>query len=81
MAFIELKNIKKEYTGEVNVTAVDNVSFKIEQGEFVVILGPSGAGKTTILNMIGGMDKPTSGERNYLNTEDIILDLYFNSII
>lgn len=62
MAFIELKNVRKEYTGDVNVTAVDNCSFGIEKGDFVVILGPSGAGKTTILNMLGGMDNATSGE-------------------
>lgn len=79
MAFIELKNIKKEYTGEVNVTAVDNVSFKIEQGEFVVILGPSGAGKTTILNMLGGMDKPTSGEIIFDNLQVDKLD--YNELI
>ena len=62
MAFIEFKNVKKEYRGDVNVVAVDNCSFDIKKGDFVVILGPSGAGKTTILNMLGGMDNPTSGE-------------------
>lgn len=62
MAFIEFKNVKKEYTGDINVTAVNNCSFDIKKGEFVVILGPSGAGKTTILNMLGGMDNPTTGE-------------------
>ena len=62
MAFIEFKNVKKQYTGDVNVTAVENCSFDIKKGDFVVILGPSGAGKTTILNMLGGMDNPTSGE-------------------
>lgn len=61
MSFIELKNVTKEYFGEVNVKAVDNCSFSIEQGELVVILGQSGAGKTTILNMLGGMDNPTGG--------------------
>ena len=62
MAFIELKNVKKEYRGEVKVQAVNDCSFKINEGEFVVILGASGAGKTTILNMLGGMDTATSGE-------------------
>jgi len=62
MAFIEFRNVKKEYHGEINVLAVDHCSFTIDQGEFVVILGQSGAGKTTILNMLGGMDIPTSGE-------------------
>lgn len=62
MAKIELKDIKKEYNlGEVKIKAVENCSFMIEKGELVVILGPSGAGKTTILNLIGGMDNPTSG--------------------
>lgn len=62
MAFIEFKNVRKEYTGDVNVLAVDNCSFDIKKGDFIVILGPSGAGKTTILNMLGGMDNPTAGE-------------------
>ena len=62
MAFIEFKDVRKEYTGEVNVLAVDNCSFEIEKGEFVVILGQSGAGKTTILNMLGGMDIPSKGK-------------------
>lgn len=62
MAFIEFQNVKKEYNGEIKVKAVDNCSFEIEEGELVVILGQSGAGKTTILNMLGGMDNPTSGK-------------------
>ena len=62
MAFIEFKDVRKEYTGEVNVLAVNNCSFEIEEGEFVVILGQSGAGKTTILNMLGGMDIPSKGK-------------------
>ena len=62
MAFIEFKNVFKEYRGEVNVRAVRDCSFEVEEGEFVVILGQSGAGKTTILNMLGGMDNPTEGK-------------------
>ena len=63
MSYIELKNVKKTYVvGEVEINAVEDVSFSIDQGEFVVVLGPSGAGKTTILNILGGMDKLTSGE-------------------
>lgn len=61
MAFIEFNQVTKEYFGEVNVKAVNQCSFAIEKGELVVILGQSGAGKTTILNMLGGMDCPTSG--------------------
>jgi ABC-type antimicrobial peptide transport system, ATPase component len=62
MAFIEFKNVKKEYTGDINIVAVKDCSFEIEKGEFVVILGPSGAGKTTVLNILGGMDNSTDGE-------------------
>jgi putative ABC transport system ATP-binding protein len=62
MAFIEFKNVKKEYvTGAVTITAVKDCSFEIEKGELVVILGPSGAGKTTVLNLLGGMDSPSGG--------------------
>ncbi len=62
MPFIEFKNVNKIYkTGEIEIKAVDSISFPIEKGEFVVIVGPSGAGKTTVLNILGGMDKPTSG--------------------
>ena len=63
MSYIELKNVKKEYVmGEVKIIAAHDVSFEIEKGELVVILGPSGAGKTTILNLLGGMDSATSGK-------------------
>lgn len=64
MSFIEIRNIVKEYTskGGLSLKAVDGISFEIEKGEFVVIVGPSGAGKTTVLNMLGGMDTITSGE-------------------
>lgn len=62
MAFIEFKDVCKIYQmGEVEIKALDNINFTIDQGEFVVILGASGAGKTTILNLLGGMDTLTSG--------------------
>lgn len=61
-SFIELKNVKKNYVvGEVVINAVDDVSFSIDKGELVIILGASGAGKSTILNLLGGMDQVTSG--------------------
>ena len=61
--FIELKDVRKIYRmGEVEIKAVDGINFSIERGEFVVIVGPSGAGKTTVLNILGGMDQATSGE-------------------
>lgn len=62
MAFVEFRNVSKVYRmGEVRVAAVEGMDFDIEQGEFVVIVGPSGAGKTTVLNVLGGIDVPTSG--------------------
>ncbi len=62
MSYIEFKNVVKEYRGEVKVKAVNDCSFTVEEGEMVAILGQSGAGKTTILNMLGGMDSPTGGD-------------------
>lgn len=60
--FVELKNVRKIYKmGEVEIRAVDGINFSIEKGEFVIIVGPSGAGKTTVLNILGGMDTATSG--------------------
>lgn len=60
---IELKDVRKIYRmGEVEIKAVDGINFSIERGEFVVIVGPSGAGKTTVLNILGGMDQATTGE-------------------
>ena len=62
MSFVEFKNVRKIYkTGEVEIQALSDVNFEIEQGEFCVIVGASGAGKTTILNILGCMDTLTSG--------------------
>lgn len=63
MSYIEFKNVSKIYkVGEIEIKALDNASFSVEQGELVVVLGASGAGKSTILNILGGMDDATSGE-------------------
>ena len=62
MAFVSFQDVRKVYAmGDVSVVAVDGMTFSIEQGELCIIVGPSGAGKTTVLNMLGGMDSPTSG--------------------
>lgn len=76
MAFINFRNVCKTYKmGEVEIKALDGVNFEVDRGEFVVILGASGAGKTTILNLLGGMDTTTSGlievdGRNISNAND-----------
>lgn len=63
MALIEVKNLSKIYgSGEAEVKALKNINLNIEQGEFVAIVGPSGSGKSTLLNLLGGVDKPSSGE-------------------
>lgn len=63
MSYIEFKNVCKEYKmGEIIIKALDNTNFQIEKGELVVIVGPSGAGKTTTLNILGGMDTATRGD-------------------
>ena len=63
MKILEVKNLTKIYgTGENEVKALDHVSFSVEKGEFIAIVGSSGSGKSTLLHLIGGVDKPTSGE-------------------
>ncbi|MBP3924337.1 ABC transporter ATP-binding protein [bacterium] len=72
MSLLEVKNVIKTYqTGEDSFNALNNVSLSIEQGEFVAIMGTSGSGKSTFMNMLGCLDKPTSGEY-YLDGIDVL---------
>ena len=62
-AYVKLDKVSKIYKmGEIEIRAVDEISFEISKGEFVVIVGPSGAGKTTVLNILGGMDTASKGK-------------------
>ncbi len=63
MSFIKVDDIHRQYImGDLVIKAADGVSFELDEGSFTVIVGPSGAGKTTVMNILGGMDVPTSGE-------------------
>ena len=63
MSLVEFRDVKKYYTmGEVTIKAVDGISFDIDEGSFTVVVGSSGAGKTTVLNILGGMDTCTEGQ-------------------
>ena len=71
MGYIQLDDVQKRYKmGELTITAVDGVSFEIEKGDFAVVVGASGAGKTTVLNILGGMDKLDGGSV-HIDGEDI----------
>lgn len=70
MSYIEFKNVDKEYKmGEITIKVLDNTNFEIEKGELVVIVGSSGAGKTTTLNILGGMDSCTRGKVKIANRD------------
>ena len=93
MAYIEFNNVVKCYgSGATEIRALDGATFCVEQGELAIILGASGAGKTTALNILGGMDGATSGEvlvdgtdnaanLNWLNTVVLLLDSFFSFTI
>ena len=74
-AFVTFEDVSKVYhSGEIEIRAVDHISFTIEKGEFCVIVGPSGAGKTTVLNMLGGMDacsRPIAATTSALSSSSI----------
>ncbi|MDD6619743.1 MAG: ABC transporter ATP-binding protein [Eubacteriales bacterium] len=75
MKILEVKNLSKTYgKGDTLVKALDNVSFSVEQGEFVAIIGPSGSGKSTLLHILGGVDVPTSGQVIINDTDISTLD-------
>ncbi|MBQ6611161.1 MAG: ABC transporter ATP-binding protein [Clostridia bacterium] len=71
MKILEVQNLTKVYgTGESEVRALNDVSFDVEKGEFVAIIGPSGSGKSTLLHTLGGVDRPTSG-KVFMNGQDV----------
>lgn len=71
MEILKIENLTKIYgKGENEVKAVDNISFSVEKGEFLAIIGPSGSGKSTLLHIIGGVDRPTSGNV-WMNGQDV----------
>ena len=75
MKILEIKNLCKVYgSDETKVDALKNVSFDVEQGEFVAIVGPSGSGKSTLMHILGGVDMPTSGVVNISGTDISKLD-------
>ena len=75
MEILKVENLSKVYSeGETKVTALDDVSFNVQKGEFVSIIGASGSGKSTLLHLMGGIDKPTNGKVSIENTDLSRLD-------
>lgn len=75
MEILRVENLSKIYgQGETTVKALDNVSFSVEKGEFLAIIGPSGSGKSTLLHIVGGVDTPTSGKVFVEDTDVYALD-------
>lgn len=75
MTIVEVKNLSKVYgEGETAVAALDDVSFSVNKGEFICIIGPSGSGKSTLLHLLGGVDQPTSGNVSIDQTDIYALD-------
>lgn len=75
MTIMEVKNLSKVYgKDEMAVTALDDVSFSVNKGEFICIIGPSGSGKSTLLHLLGGVDRPTSGNVSIDGTDIYQLD-------
>ena len=71
MEILNVKKLSKKYgKGENEFLALNNVSFKVQKGEFIVIVGKSGSGKSTLLHLLGGLDKPSSGSV-FINNQDI----------
>lgn len=70
MEILKVENLSKVYgNGDMEVSALDNVSFSVNKGEFIAIIGPSGSGKSTLLHLLGGVDRPTSGKVFIENTD------------
>ncbi|WP_106767557.1 ABC transporter ATP-binding protein [Paenibacillus faecalis] len=75
MEILRVENLSKTYgDGETAVTALNNISFSVQKGEFVAIIGPSGSGKSTLLHILGGVDTPTSGKVIVDNTDIYAMD-------